>query len=127
MKKRILVIDDDDLVVRSLKKLLNRSGFEIVTCQNGDEALRLLQEKNFDLIICDVLMPEKNGVDTIRDIRNAVKQRKVQIPVVFLTGYADASLQEAAQALEPVGYIFKPFDADQLINTIRNNVNKRDN
>jgi DNA-binding response OmpR family regulator len=65
--KRILVIDDDDMLKAMLRKLLSKAGYEVAVAENGIDALRLQQEKPADLILTDIIMPEMEGIETIRE------------------------------------------------------------
>jgi len=110
---RVLVIDDEPLVRRALRRLLRRH--EVVEAESGAAALEILgSERSFDVILCDVMMPELNGIDVYREVHArwpAVAQR-----LVFMTGGAfDARVQELFSSLvqEPV-VLDKPFDPAQL-------------
>jgi len=67
--KRILIIDDEQIVLEVLRKILELEGYEVVTAANGDEGLELFSQKPFDLVITDMVMPEKDGLQTILDLR----------------------------------------------------------
>lgn len=116
--KRILVIDDDKLVLESVNKILKRDGYETSLAHNADEAIGKAQNEFFDLIISDIRMPGKNGVQAIREIRKLFDEKiRKDIPIIFITGYAEMSDQLKAEQLGEV--IFKPFDLNHLIVTIR--------
>ncbi len=116
--KKILVIDDDELVLKSVDKVLKREGYEITLAQNAQEAIEKAQKEQFDIIISDIRMPGKNGVETIREIRNLFdKEVRKNIPIIFITAYAEMNDQLKAEHLGEV--ILKPFDINQLIMTIR--------
>ena len=90
---RILVVDDEPLLVRALERLLARAGFETSSASNGSAALELIARHDFSLIICDVRMPVMDGVGLLRALANQGP------PVVMLTGYGD----ESDQALRELG------------------------
>ena len=118
MSKRILLIDHDPLVSKSVGKLLAQQGYEVKTAGSAIEALTLAAQFEFDLIISDIRMPGKNGVEAIREIRKLFdKHFKKDIPIIFITGYAEASDELNAEELGEV--ILKPFDLDYLLITIR--------
>ncbi len=118
MKKRILVIDDDDLVRKSIQKLLHIEGYESVCVKDAREALEKLRALDFDLIISDIRMPGMNGVEAIKEARRIFDENsKNQLPIIFITGYADSSLELNAEKLGEV--ILKPFDLTRLVMTIR--------
>jgi 3-oxoacyl-[acyl-carrier-protein] synthase II len=124
VKKRILVVDDDSLVLSSLNKLFFKEGYEVSLAQTGEEALNIIDQAEFDLIIIDIRMAELNGVETVKKIKEIRKSKgKVEIPVIFITGYADlASLVEAPQLGEVV---MKPFDLDEFLNRVKQQTSKR--
>ena len=76
--KKILVIDDDKMVLLTLKRLLAKEGYRVFPAQNGTEALDLLSSANFefDLIISDLKMPNMNGIEVIKEIRRLISDKK---------------------------------------------------
>lgn len=112
MVKKILVIDDEELIVKSLKKLLEKSGFEVFIAKNGQDALVMAEEENFDLIVADIRMPGMNGVETIESMPK-------KIPTIFITGYADEEIKKRAKILKPIAYIYKPFDIKELVDKVK--------
>src|SRR3989338_10162723 len=74
--KRILVIDDEELVLKSVTKLLEKEGYEVAACRSGKEALEKTKKEAFDLIVCDVRMPKLNGIETLKKIREQVALKK---------------------------------------------------
>jgi CheY-like chemotaxis protein len=121
MPKKILVIDDEELIVRSLAKLLEKTGFEVFMIKQGRDAVAMAEEEDFDMVISDVRMPGTNGIETVRGIFQALKQRAAPFfpAVVFITGYADAALEAEAKKLDPVAYVYKPFDMAELTGIIQ--------
>lgn len=119
MKKKILVIDDEEILTKTFARLLERENYEVLVASRPEDALVMAEEEDFDLILCDIRMPGKNGVETVREIRSLQEGRgKPPTPVVFLTGFADPTLEAQAQRLNPVAYIFKPFDTVKLLELI---------
>ncbi len=87
---------------------------------NGSDAKVMIEEEEFELIICDMQMPGLNGVETIIEIKKAIKLKKSKdIPVIFLTGYADPNLEKQAKHLEPVAYLLKPFELPVILAAIK--------
>ena len=120
MGKRILIIDDEELIIRSLKKLLEKNNFEVFIAKNGQDALVMTEEEKFDLIIADIRMPGMNGADTIQAIYENLEENKLKkTPTIFITGYADEEIKKRALALKPIAYIYKPFDANELVNKVK--------
>ena len=117
MAKKILVIDDEELIIKSLSRLLEKNGYEVFVAKNGQDALVITEEENFDLIVADIRMPGINGVDTVANILQ--KKGFKNKPVIFITGYADEEYKRNAQKLKPVAYIYKPFDIQELVGKVR--------
>ncbi|MFH1460746.1 MAG: response regulator [Candidatus Omnitrophota bacterium] len=123
MAKNILIIDDEALVTKSLRKLLEKKGYNVTIAQSGKEALKLVQEKEFNLIISDVRMPELDGVETIKAIRDYVKEQgKKPIKEILITGYADEQKYKDAVDLKVAHYIYKPFDTEELVEAVEDNI-----
>ena len=112
-KKRILVVDDEPLLVRILEHLLTKAGFAVVTALNGREALQRIQEQHFNLVLSDVMMPVVDGATFV----TALQALPDQPPVVFLTGYGESSDPElrALGAREVLG---KPVTPEMLLDVI---------
>ena len=120
MAKKILVIDDEELIIRSLAKLLEKNGFEAFVAKNGQDALVMVEEEDFDLIISDIRMPGLNGIKTVEGIYKILQEKGAERPpVIFVTGYADKKCEEDAKALNPIDYIYKPFDISDLVGRIK--------
>lgn len=120
MDKKIVVIDDEEILVRSFSKLLEKRGYEVFGFKKGSDAIAFSEEEDIDLIICDIRMPGKNGVETIQDIfAHLTKTNKKLMPVIFATGYADKDIERAAEQLKPVAILRKPFDVNQLLETVQ--------
>jgi len=123
MKKTILVIDDEKMIIKSLEKLLGISGFEAVIASTGLDAIMIAEEMDIDLIVTDIKMPWTNGIETIKELFDTLDSKnKIRPPVIFITGYADKELEKQAKELNPVAYIHKPFDNQHLIETIKNSL-----
>jgi len=120
MEKKILVIDDDLLVVKSLAKLLQQEGYSVSSAQSGREALDLIKDIDFDLIISDIRMPETNGIETTYNIKDILKEKnKEKIPVIFITGYSDEASYKEAKKLNAADFIYKPFDKEHFLQSIK--------
>ncbi len=118
INKKILVIDDDDLVLKSIQNLLFKASYNVVCVPDAYQAIDQIKHREFDLIISDIRMPGKNGVEAIREIRSIVSRHSPKdIPIIFITGYAEAVEELDAELLGEV--ILKPFDIDHLLITIR--------
>lgn len=120
MPKKILLIDDEELIIRSLRKLLEKNGFDVFVAKNGQDAIVMSEEENFDLIITDIRMPGINGIDTIQSIfENFQNHNHKKVPVIFITGYSNEDVKKRAEALRPIAYIYKPFNIEELVDRVR--------
>lgn len=120
MKKKILIIDDEELIVKSLTKLLERHGFEVFMIKRGIDAVAIVEEETIDLIISDIKMPGMDGVETMDQIFKIYNERSFPTPsLIFITGYADEKLKERAMRLNPIAFIHKPFDISVLVEQIQ--------
>jgi PAS domain S-box-containing protein len=108
---RILIVEDDRIVARDIEQQLLRLGYVVTgMTARGDEAVGLAASTRADLVLMDVRVQGPiDGIDAARQVRDAC-----QIPVVFLTAYADEDTLRRASAAEPFGYVLKPFEDSQL-------------
>jgi CheY-like chemotaxis protein len=119
-ERTALVVDDDVFVVSALAELLEEDGFDVHTATNGFSALRQLAEVRPSVVLLDLLLPERSGVELLHDLRTDPATR--DLAIVAVTGHPDA-LNEA-QLAETDGLVTKPFDADDLLATVNRAVQK---
>lgn len=121
MPKHILLIDDENLVAESINRLLKKQGYNVTIASNGKDAIKIVkvEEGGFDLIIADIRMPDMNGIEIIKKIREIVKR---PVPEVLITGYASEENFKEAQELKVAGYIYKPFDICEFMDVVRKNL-----
>lgn len=120
MGKNILIVDDEELITKSLVKFLGREGYGVTIANTGEEALRVIDGADFDLIISDVRMPGMDGVETIVRIRARLKELgKIPVPEILITGYADKSKYDTAMRLKVAEYVYKPFDTKEFLRTVK--------
>jgi two-component system phosphate regulon response regulator OmpR len=112
----ILVIDDDTRLRRLLKKYLTDNGFEVSEASNPNEADDLLALFVFDLIIMDIMMPQKNGLDYTKELR----ERDLQTPILMLTAMGDSSNRITGLENGADDYLPKPFEPRELVLRINN-------
>lgn len=118
IKRRILLIDDDPLVLKTFTRLLESQSYEVIAAASYDEALEAIQQKDFDLVLSDIRMPGKNGVETVTDIQsNLTASGKKDLPIIFITGYAEFDAKLKVDFLGEV--LSKPVDNEKLLFTIR--------
>jgi DNA-binding response OmpR family regulator len=108
----LLVADDDEDILALVRLRLSRSGFEVIVARNGEEALRLAQERHPDLAVLDWMMPKASGLEVLRAIR--ADSRTADIPVVLLTARASEADVQEGLAAGAIDYIAKPFSPQEL-------------
>ena len=115
---RILVIDDDDQIRTTLHQVLDLEGHEVVNASNGKEGIKLFEENGADLIITDILMPEKEGLETIMDLRKDFPD--VKIIAISGGGQIDAnSYLSMAKQFGALRTLPKPFELEELLDAVR--------
>ena len=117
IKKRILIIDDEESVRDFMKKILTRSGYIIFTASDGREAIDMLGTVYVDLIILDMNMPNMNGIDVLRHIRNSNLTNK---PVLMVSGSHDSDLRTESYKLGAYDFITKPEHTEVMLKRIEN-------
>lgn len=114
-KKRILIVDDYVDFSRSVAMILTRAGYEVVTAASGEQAIEEVKKGPFDLIFIDLVMPDMNGVETLRQLKEIAPETRM----VIMTGFAVAGLVTKAMKMGVDGVVYKPFDvatvADALL------------
>ena len=115
MKIKLLVVDDEKQFSDVLSKRLKLQGFEVATVFNGEEAVQMVQQQEFDVVILDVLMPGKSGIDTLKEI----KKINPLIHIIMLTGHARIDTAIEGMELGAYDYLIKPTEIDELVEKIR--------
>lgn len=112
-QKRLLLIDDDPNLILLVKDYLEFRGYEVITAENGQEALDVLQKETPDMIICDVMMPQMDGYSLVEHVRK--DPRTSWIPVLFLS--AKGQSQDRVKGLNTGAdvYMVKPFEPEELV------------
>ena len=116
MEKHILIVDDDEMVLMALEELLKPEGYKVDAVSRGTEALKKLDDNKYDLIMLDVIMPEMDGFELCRRIRE--KEGLKEIPVVFLS--AKSRDEDRVQGLDAGANLFlsKPISPDKLLSIV---------
>jgi diguanylate cyclase (GGDEF)-like protein len=117
---RVLVVDDEKNILDIIKFNLDVEGYEVVTTRDGEEALRLVRELNPDLILCDIMMPELDGLEVCRQLK--ADGRTNHIPVVMLSARTQAQDKVASIEAGADDFITKPFDFSDLVARITINL-----
>lgn len=110
MKLNVLIVDDDNLICMSLKKVLVKMGYEVETCMEGDKVLEKVAEFQPDVILLDIYLTSHNGLDILK----LLQKEFFQIPVVMITGYSDVKIAVSAMKAGAFDFLLKPIDIEQL-------------
>lgn len=115
-KATLLVVEDEPNLLLGIRDILELDDYDVITAQNGQQALQLLQESGErlpDLIVSDIMMPHMDGIDFLREVRKKVDW--VTIPFIFLTAKGEKADVQRGKMLGVDDYLIKPFDADDLL------------
>ncbi len=112
--KSILVIDDDQMMLKLARAFLEVGGFDVITATDGVSGMKLLRESKVDLVLLDVMMPGLNGYQVLQLIREYSS-----VPVIMVTGITDKDSVERFLDLGADDYIAKPFNKEELIARIQ--------
>ncbi len=112
---KILVVDDDAIVIKSCKRILEAEGLEVYTVPSADEALEMIKKYEFDLLLIDVKMPKHDGMFLMREILKVIPE----MPIIVMSGYPTPETVSDVLKLGATQFIPKPFRPDELIKTIR--------
>lgn len=110
MMLNVLIVDDDNLICLSLKKVLQKMGYAVETCMEGDKVLERVEEFQPDVILLDIYLTTHNGLDILRDLQ----KKFFHIPVIMITGYSDVKIAVTAMKLGAFDFLLKPIDLEQL-------------
>jgi len=119
MVRDILVIDDEPTITQAVVKICSAEGMTIAAAEHASEALRCLEESEFRLVLCDIMMHELDGFQFLEELA----RRGIHTPVVMMTGYS--TVETAVKSMSSTGavdYIPKPFTADELLTVVRRNL-----
>ncbi len=109
-KFQVLVVDDEQRILNFLSSKLRASGYEVLTANNGVEALEQMQSQEPDLVVLDILMPEKDGFETLKELRTFSS-----IPTIILSAKGTNADKVKGLSLGADDYLAKPFSPDELI------------
>ena len=114
---RILIIDDDVQILKLLRKMLENEGYDVVDAVDGNKGLKLYREDPTDLVITDIIMPEKEGIETIIDLRREFPEAKIVAMSGGGHGEAEPYLH-MAKGLGAIRTLTKPFGKEELLEAI---------
>jgi DNA-binding NtrC family response regulator len=115
-KAHLLLVDDDPNTLASLSRAFRLAGHEATVCDNAPRALELIRSEPFDLILSDVVMPGKSGIELLEDLKKA----GVKTPIVLISGQANIEMAVKATKLGALDFLEKPLSTDKLLVTVEN-------
>jgi DNA-binding NtrC family response regulator len=113
-KRKILVVDDEDALRTVLSAELNSEGYDVGTAADGIEALSELEKTRYDLVLLDIKMPNMNGFEVLK----VIKEKHLGTKVIMLTGFADLKNAIESKKLGAEDFVSKPYDLVDLLTTI---------
>lgn len=119
MAKKILVVDDEKPIADILKFNLKKDGYEVFCAYDGDEALELVEEVQPDLILLDIMLPEKDGMEVCKEIR-----KKYEMPIIMLTAKDSEIDKVLGLELGADDYVTKPFSTRELLARVKANLRR---
>jgi CheY-like chemotaxis protein len=112
---KVLVVDDDPAVRKSIDRILSSKGYAVITAENGEEALRKLNEEKYDLVYTDIRMPGMSGLE----VAEQIKARRPWTPVVIITGYGTDAAEARAKAAGVSSFVHKPLSPEMIEDSAR--------
>ncbi|HHY22372.1 MAG TPA: response regulator [Bacilli bacterium] len=119
--RKVLVVDDQYGIRVLLKEILEKDGYAMYQAANGMQALTLIEQHQFDLVLLDVKLPGMNGLEILKQ----VKEQYPQVEVIMMTAYGELNLIKEARKLGALAYFTKPFDISEVRKIIANSFNDR--
>jgi len=113
---RLLIVDDDQSTLASLSRAFRMAGYEAVVCDNATRAIALLKSERFDLVFSDVVMPGKDGLSMLAEVR----ELGIATPIIMVSGQATVDMAVRATRLGAVDFLEKPVSSDKLLLTVEN-------
>lgn len=117
MLKKVMTVDDSPTVLKVLNIALTGAGYQVVEANDGQEAIDKLTETDVDLLVTDLNMPNMNGVELIKQVRQRPGNRFM--PIIMLTAEAQKEMKAAGKKAGASGWITKPFRPEQLLSVIQ--------
>ncbi|MGY2462161.1 response regulator transcription factor [Vreelandella sulfidaeris] len=114
---KVLVVDDEPNIVLSLEFLMEQAGFEVVTAEDGEQALARVKDAQPDLLLLDISLPGISGFDVLERLRS--EEATAQLPIIMLTAHGRDVEREKGMALGADDYITKPFSTQSLVEKVK--------
>jgi len=116
MKKRIIIVEDSKTILEVLSFSLEKAGYDVFTAESGKDALNFFNGNAIDLVITDLYMPEMDGLELVKNIKQIENYNK--IPILFLTTESEQSKKTQAKEIGATGWVIKPFVPEKLVQAI---------
>ncbi len=116
MSYKLLLVDDEEEAVEILQNRLTREGYEVVTALDGEEALVKMKEDNPDIVLLDLMLPKKNGMEVLKEIRQSYKDR--WRPVIIISAKHELDSIKGCYSLEADHYLTKPCNMESILRGI---------
>ena len=127
VKKQILVVDDNQDIRELIIRMLDFEDYNILTVKDGEEALEIIKSHRFDLILLDIMMPGKSGIEVLTEIRSSKDSQIKNLAVVMITAKSLIDDIDAALSAGATSYIVKPFRSEAIKQKVRNIFEVQDN
>lgn len=114
---KILIVDDEPNIVRSLSFVLNKEGYDVSIAKDGDQAMAMIRDSKPDILILDVMMPKKNGYDVCEEIKSDAELRDIH--VMMLTAKGGKSDLEVGLLQDADEYVAKPFSPMKIVARVK--------
>lgn len=114
-RRDVLVVDDEPVVNAAVRLVLEHEGMAVTTVPDAETALAHPDLDRFRLVICDLMLPGKSGLEVL----SALRARRPMVPIVMITGYATPAHEDQVLAAGATAFLAKPFDEDELVTLVR--------
>jgi DNA-binding NtrC family response regulator len=123
MAERMLIIDDEDVILESCRRIFSAEGFQVSCTTSPPEGLRLIADSSFDVILCDWKMPGFDGMDVLEEL----ERRSPHSAVVMISGYPTPARQTEALKRGAMDYVAKPFTPGEIVEIVRKAIRRKAN
>jgi len=114
---KVLIVDDESFIINLLKNGLTENGFEVITADNGFDAILAVEEQKPDVVITDIMMPRLTGLEFLKALKN--NPATADVPVFLISAMDQADMVQEGLALGAADYITKPFKINEIIGKLR--------
>ncbi len=121
MPQKMLIIDDEDVILESCRRIFTEEGFDVVTTNSPEQGLRLLSDSSFDVVLCDWKMPGFDGMDVVEE----VDRRSPDSAIVMISGYPTVGRAAEAMKRGAMDYVPKPFTPDEISKVVKNAIQRK--